>query len=360
MTDDTGPRKTIGIVGGGVMAARLARGLVRGEARYEVVLCPTPWEDGLGEGGTTLMESHAPVGGSVVRAGTLAALSDAHVVLLAWDPMVRDGDTSITNDPNPGRQTNMSALRTRPVLGREILGALPTLLQELDDVAPEAILVTVTEPIDPLTTIVHDLSRRPNARIIGIGTLPDTLHFRALLGRYYGVAPESVYVQVLGAHAIAEVPLWSRVLIGGHHILREELLGKRFDADRMWKLFKDGQARVYRAMQCGDAEVDPNNPCDATAPLHAILCAVEDLTDAILHDERKVLTVSMRLTGTFGLSGICLSLPCVVGADGIDAHIIPHLDDTEEQALHHAAEEVATAVAQLPGNGTEHASLSAK
>lgn len=83
--------------------------------------------------------------------------------------------------------------------------------------------------------------------------------------------------------------------------------------------------------------------------MHAVLRAVDDVVTSILHDQRRVLTVSMRLTGMLGLSGVCLSLPGVVGRAGLDGHIIPHLDDTEREALHDAGEVVAKAVEALPG-----------
>jgi L-lactate dehydrogenase len=284
------------------------------------------------------------VGTGVVRIGRLEDLADARVLLLAWDPVVDDADVDLIGEarcPGAGHAHTLSA---HPVVGRAVHSGLPGLIRDLDAAVPEGVLVMVTEPVDLLTMRVQDLSRRASARVLGTGTLPNSLHVQQLLGRYYRVDPRSVYVHVLGAHVLAEVPLWSQALVGGHPIVRGKVLGRTFDAEEMGAMVAASQVHVYRAMQ-GREDSFAAAECrgEVGGPVHAVVRAVADIVESILYDQRRVLTVSMRLTGTLGLSGMCLSLPGVVGADGLDGHILPHLADPEEQALREAGDLVANA-----------------
>lgn len=309
----------------------------------DVVLVPAPWESAMEAPVHSFFPAHTPVGATTARAGTADDLRKATVVVLAWDPEPEDG--------SPGDRPESTA-------GGLTMASLRTLVRQLDEHAHEAVLVLATEPLDPLTTIVGEASRRPSHRVLGIGTLPDTLCFQTLLAEYYSVDPRSVYVLVLGAHALAEVPLWSQALIGGHHIVREELFGTTFDADRMWDLFHAGEAAVHRVMECEADE--PRSTTDAetedpsrSAAQRAVSCAVRQVVESILRDERRVLPVSALLEGTFGVSGVCLSLPCVVGRHGVEGHTIPHLADDEKEAFVNAAATVREAIRSF---GVEHAS----
>lgn len=324
--------KTVGIIGHGHRALRAAQALLRGEHIATIVLVESPWPSATRAPIHNLLRSHAPAGPTTARTGTLEDLADAAVVVLAWDPMPPTGDPQ-ASPAMPDSPPSLSDLRS--------------LVETLNTQAPDAILVIATGPMDPLTTIVTELSQRPSSRVLGTGTLPNTLHFRTLLADHYRVHPDSVYLLVLGAHGLHGVPVWSQALIGGHRLVREELFGMPFDADRLWHLFHTGEDQVHRAGPPdadGPAASAPSETQGRSRAAHAVACAVRQVVDAVLLDQRQVLPVSTLLEGTFGIDDVCLSLPCVIGKAGVEAHTIPHLADDEEDALNAAAQAVREAL----------------
>ena len=298
-------RRVVGLGGTGHVGVAAAYALFIKGLASELILIDKDTRRAEGEA-MDLMHGQSLVGSMAVRAGTYADLQNAQIVIISAGVAQRPGES------------RLALLNRNTEVFREIMG-------ELDRYAPGAILIVATNPVDILTYVAQRLSQRPAERIIGTGTLLDTARFRALLGQYYGVDPRSVHAYILGEHGDSEVPIWSQVAIGGQRILNRTVLGRPFDPQHMQRIFEEARTAAY-------AIIERKGYTNT-----AIGVVIARLVEAILDDEKSVLPVSVRLEGEYGLRDVCLSIPCVVGLEGIEGRVLPELAPEEQEGLHRSA-----------------------
>ncbi len=299
-------RRVVGLVGTGHVGVAAAYALFIKGLASELILIDKDAHRAEGEA-MDLMHGQSLVGSMTVRAGTYADLQEAQIVIISAGVAQRPGES------------RLALLNRNAEVFREIIG-------ELDRHAPDAILIVATNPVDILTYVAQELSRRPAEHIIGTGTLLDTARFRALLGQYYGVDPRSVHAYILGEHGDSEVAIWSQVAIGGQRILNRTVLGRPFDQERMQQIFEEARRAAY-------AIIERKGYTNT-----AIGVVIARLVEAILDDEKSVLPVSVRLNGEYGIRDVCLSIPCVIGLQGIEGRVLPELASDELEGLRRSAE----------------------
>jgi L-lactate dehydrogenase len=294
-------RRTVGIVGTGNVGIAAAYALFHRRLASDIVLIDKDPRRAEGEA-MDLMHGQSLVGRVSVRAGSYEDLAEAQVVLIAAGAHQRPGET------------RLDLLNRNTEVFREVA-------RELDRHAPGAILVIATNPVDIVTYVMQELSRRPPEQVIGTGTTLDTARFRALLGAHYGVDPRSVHAYILGEHGDSEVPLWSSASIGGLPILDRTVLGRPWDRPVMDALFERVRRAAYEIIERkGYTNL-------------AIGVVLAQIVETILGDQKSVLPVSVRLDGEYGLGGVCLSIPCVVGIGGVEGRVLPGLDPQELAGL---------------------------
>jgi L-lactate dehydrogenase len=188
--------------------------------------------------------------------------------------------------------------------------------------APETILLVATNPVDIMTQVVTHISGLPANKVIGSGTILDTARFRALIGDHIGVAPLSVHAYVLGEHGDSEVLVWSSARVGGVPLFDfADQIGFHF-TDEVKAQIDDGVRRAACRIIEGKG-----------ATYHGIGAGLAQITQAICDDERRVLTVSSLVKRIEGLKEISLSLPRIIGKDGVAEEIRPALSENEREAL---------------------------
>jgi L-lactate dehydrogenase len=192
---------------------------------------------------------------------------------------------------------------------------------------PDGILLIATNPVDVLTQVSQKLSGMPVNRVIGSGTILDTARFRHLLGRHFKVEPRSVHAYIIGEHGDSEVPVWSLANIAGLRLADyAELNGMSHDQAALDDIFRQTRDAAYHIIE------------RKGATYYAVAAGLMRIVEAILRDQRTVLSVSSLINGYYGIENLCLSLPAVVGRNGIDRVLRLHLNDEEETALRHSAE----------------------
>lgn len=298
-------RRTVGIVGTGNVGVAAAYALFHRRLANDLVLLDRDARRAEGEV-MDLMHGQSLVGRVTVRSGTYEDLAEAQVVLIAAGVGQRPGET------------RLDLLNRNADVFREIA-------QALDLHAPGAILVIATNPVDILTWVMQKLSHRPPSRVIGTGTMLDTARFRALLGRHYKVDPRSVHAYILAEHGDSEVPLWSSATIGGQTIQDRTVLGRPWDRAAMDTLFDEVRRAAYEI-------IDRKGYTNL-----AIGVVLAQLVEAILRDQRSVLPVSVRLDGEYGLGDVCLSIPCIVGIEGVEGRVLPEVNAEELAGLQRSA-----------------------
>ena len=189
-------------------------------------------------------------------------------------------------------------------------------------------VVVVTNPVDVLTYVFQRESGLAPSRVIGTGTMLDTTRLRQILGRELEVDPRSVHAQVIGEHGDSEVCVWSGASVGG-----TRLRGwPGWSADREAGVAAEVREAAYQIIE------------RKGATNHAIGLVTADLLRGMLRNERRVLTVSRVQEGAFGLDGVALSLPAIVGAHGVDVILEPELDIGERSGLEESAAVIRTAI----------------
>lgn len=206
--------------------------------------------------------------------------------------------------------------------------------------AEAPILLVASNPVDIMTHVTLKLSGLPPEKVIGSGTILDTARFRAFLGEHLGVSPSSIHAYVLGEHGDSEVLAWSGVKVGGIPIADfAQQIGQDLTEEVIDRI-GDGVCRAaYRIIE------------GKGATYFGIGAGLAHIIQAIRDNGRRILTVSGLTRDVTEFAGTCLSLPRLVGADGIMAEFRPDLSDAEDEDLRNSAVILREAVDELRLDG---------
>jgi L-lactate dehydrogenase len=191
---------------------------------------------------------------------------------------------------------------------------------------PEGIILVATNPVDVLTHTALRVSGLPPARVIGSGTTLDTARFRYLISRHFGVDARSVHAYIIGEHGDSEVPVWSLANIAGMRLAEYcAATGAALDEGARQGIYEQTRDAAYRIIE------------RKGATYYAIGAGLLRIVEAILRDQRTVLTVSSLIEGAYGLSDVSLSLPTVIDRGGVEQVIRLRLADEEQEGLRRSA-----------------------
>ena len=209
------------------------------------------------------------------------------------------------------------------------------LLPRLLEVAPGAVLVIVTNPVDVVTYAALKISGLPRQRVFGTGTMLDSSRLRALIAQRCGVAVQNVHAYTAGEHGESQVPLWTSATVGGVPLLRWE-----DEHPPITVAEKDDLRR--QVVQAGYEVIRGKGYTN-----HAIALATARIIEAVLYDEHQVVPVSSLLTGYAGISDVCLSVPTVVGRAGVVRALPGPLSEDERDGLQHSASTIRAVLDKL-------------
>ena len=245
---------------------------------------------------------------TVIEHGNYPALAGASVVILAAGVGQKPGET------------RLALLARNAAVFREVTARV---LEH----APDAILLVASNPVDVMTQITTRLTGLPPERVIGSGTILDTARFRSLLGGHLGISPRSVHAYVLGEHGDSEVLAWSSARAGSAPLasfaaqVGAPITGHVRDA------IDDGVRNAAYTIIAGKG-----------ATRYGIGAGLSRIVRAIAQDQNAVLSVSIATQDVLGVRDVALSLPRIVGAAGVTAHLMPDLADDEAAALMKSAQ----------------------
>ncbi len=306
----------IGIVGAGFVGSTAAYALVMSGVGRQIVLVDKNAARARAEADDLL---HAvPFAHPLdVLAGEYAQLAGARVVILTAGVNQRPGES------------RLELLARNAAVFREVV---PSVLEHAGD----AVLVVATNPVDVMTHLAARFAGErgvPAGRVFGSGTTLDTARFRALLGRRLGVDAAHVHAYVVGEHGDSEVLTWSVVTVGGipladmaqrHGVPFDEAVRAEIDA---------GVRRAAYQIISGKG-----------ATYSGVGSALARIVDAVLGDRRSVLTVCTPMSSVAGVANVTVSLPRLVGGDGVMETLPLALPAAVEQALARSARVVRDAI----------------
>jgi L-lactate dehydrogenase len=213
------------------------------------------------------------------------------------------------------------------------VGICRELVPRLVEVAPSAIFLFVTNPVDVVTYAALRISGLPRAQVFGTGTVLDSSRLRQLVAQHCAVAVQSVHAYIVGEHGDSEVPLWSSAAIGGVPLLHWS------NSDRL-PLDTAARADIFRRVVRGGYEILAVKGFTN----YAISLATARIIESVLYDEHQVLPVSSLIDDFIGISDVCLSLPSVVNRNGVQHTLPVPLSSGEAGALRRSAAAVRTVV----------------
>jgi L-lactate dehydrogenase len=309
----------IGIVGSGFVGATAAYALIMRGIGREIVLVDVNPARAQAEADDLF---HAvPFAHALdVRAGDYADLAGCRVVIL----------TAGVNQ-QPG-ETRLQLLERNAAVFRAVV---PNVLQH----APETLLLVATNPVDVMTHVTAHYAAPfgvPGQRVLGSGTTLDTARFRALLGRHLGVDPQHIHAYVLGEHGDSEVLAWSAVAVGGiplaEYCHESGIIVDEADRQRI----DEGVRRAAYHIIAGKR-----------ATYYGIGSALARIAQAILGDQRAILSVCTPLPEVAGIRDVTVSVPHLVGGQGILGTLSVPLNAEEQAALTRSAGVIREAITAL-------------
>ena len=243
------------------------------------------------------------IGAVSIRAGDYADLAGAGIVVLAAGVAQKPGESRLAL---LSRNTRIFA----------------DVIAQVQAVAPDAILLVATNPVDIMTAVSTRLSGLDRARVIGSGTILDTARFRVNLGRHLGVSPQSVHAHVLGEHGDSEVLIWSSAECGAMRL-------EAFASQRGCPVTEPLRAEIDGAVRHAAQQIISGKG----ATWFGIGAALARIVRVIVLDQREILTVSSMTDEIAGVENVCLSLPRILGAGGIEETLVPAMTEAEKTAL---------------------------
>lgn len=304
------PRKTskVAIVGAGAVGATMAYAmLMRGTARtvvlYDVNRAKVEAE--------ALDLAH---GIQFTPMSTVQGSDDIEIV--------RDSDVVIFTagaKQKPGQ--------TRLDLAGATISLISTVLPQLVEVAPQAIQLIVTNPVDVVTYAALKVSGLPANQVFGAGTVLDTSRLRYLISRHTGVAVQNVHAYVAGEHGDSQLSLWSSATLGA--VPLQDWTG----IEGRGPLTQEFRDRISDEVKASAATIIAGKG----ATNYAVGLAGSRIVEAILHDEHRVQPVSSLLEDYRGISDVCLSVPTIVGSRGVGERLSVPMSADEIAGLHASA-----------------------
>jgi len=307
----------LGIIGTGNVGNAIAlAAATRGSAR-EIVLVNRTRK--VAEAVATDLRYGIPLGPRIdISDDDYDALNGAGVVLVTSGVNEKTGGATDRSDP----QGRLRLLEKNAAIYRDIVPRIVA-------TAPQAVLVAVTDPPDPLADIARNVAG--HNRVLSTGTFLDSLRFRVHLGAHFGVDPVNVEAQVIGDHGTSQVFLWSSARIAGVPLAR--LLQERRES------LADLRAKVEKDVRYANITIIEGHD----ASQYGIGIVSARIAEMVLHDERSVVPI-----GSYQREfGITLSLPSVVGRSGVTRTLPPDLSAEERNGLQRSAENLRKALERV-------------
>lgn len=212
---------------------------------------------------------------------------------------------------------------------------MKSIVEKVATLAPDSILIIVSNPLDAMCQIALNTSGFPKNRIIGMAGVLDSARFKTFIAWELGVSMEDVQALTLGGHGDTMVPLPRYATVSGipiTQLISEDRINELADRTR------NGGGEVLGYLKAGGAYYAPSS-------------AVVEMVESIIRDKKRILPCSVYLEGEFGLNGVFLGVPVKLGSAGCEDVIQLYLNEEEMSALHDSAAAVRKLIEKLPQLG---------
>lgn len=253
---------------------------------------------------------------TIVYSGGFESVKDADIIIIAAGPSIKPGCSD------------------RLTLAKENTAVINDVMSNIVKFNTQAVIIMISNPLDVTTYLAATKFNLKKGQVFGTGTTLETLRFKYIISNLLKVSAHDVYGYVLGEHGNSSFPAFSTLQVAG------------MDYDCIQDFFKvkinnkEVQENVIKtAYEVNNAKGWTNT---------GIAAGAIRIAKAIVLDEKAILPVSMPLDGEYGEKGVSLSLPCLIGKDGIEKRFTPTLNDTETKLLKHSASCIRSVIDKLP------------
>ena len=308
--------RKIAVIGCGFVGSASAFALMQSGLFSEMVLIDADKDRAEGE---ALDISHGlPLGRPMrIYAGTYDDIKDAAIIVIT---------AGANQKPN---ETRLDLVHKNVEIFKQIIPSI----KEQDC---QGILLIVSNPVDILTDVALKLSGFPENRVLGSGTVLDTSRLKYEIGGYLGVDSRSVHAFMIGEHGDSEIAAWSSANISGVPLRNfYEFKGKQKYEKAAENIVNTVRNSAYEIIQ------------KKKATYYGIAMSVRRICEAIVRDEKSIMPVSAPMHGVYGLEDTVLSMPSIIGKNGVEGHIPIELNIEEMQALHASAQTLKNVIADL-------------
>ena len=291
--------RKITIIGAGQVGSTVAYALTLKQLASEIVIIDIVKEKAMGEA-MDIRQGTPFIGPVNVRDGDYEDAKGSDIVIFTSGVGRKPGQSRLDLT-----QTNVNIAKT----------VIPTITKA----CPDALYVIVANPVDILTYQFIKTSGIPASRIFGTGTMLDTARFRARIAETYKVCQENVHGYVFGEHGDSSFVPWSLANIGSIPV---DSFASSYTGENVLPSFDKNDVEDYIRKSTN----------------YGIGVTTATLVEALNYSTDSVLTISSMLNGEYGISDVCLSIPTIVGCNGIKGHVATPLTDAEVASLKHSAE----------------------
>jgi len=241
--------------------------------------------------------------------------------------------TGVTNDYSLAKGSEIvivtAGIPRKPGMSRDDLlstnaGIMKSVIKEIATVAPDAILIIVSNPLDAMCHVAFDTSGFDKKRVIGMAGVLDSARFRAFIAMELNVSVENTHAFVLGAHGDTMVPLPRYSTVAGIPIT-ELISAERIEA--IIERTRNGGGEIVGLLKTGSA-------------FYAPASAATEMAEAILKDKKKILPCVTYLQGEYGIHNLFIGVPVKLGSTGAEEIVEIKLTDEENEALQRSAQAV--------------------
>ena len=231
---------------------------------------------------------------------------------------------------------NQKPDETRLDLVHKNVGIFKSIIPEIASRDFKGILLIVANPVDILTAVAQKLSGLPENRVIGSGTVLDTGRLKTRLSDHLGVDSRSIHAFIVGEHGDSEIAAFSSANVSGIPLNDFCEMRGHYSHDESEKnIAEEVKNAAYEIIQ------------RKRATYFGVAMAVKRICECIVRDEKSILPVSTMMNGEQGIDGVVLSMPCIVGSDGIEKQVPIKLDEDELKRLRESAEMLKGIISEL-------------
>lgn len=309
-------KSKVAIIGSGFVGASTAFSMALNQTVNEMVLIDVVKEKAIGEA-MDINHGLSFMGQMSVYAGDYSDIVDCDVIVITAGANRKPGETRLD-------------------LAKKNVAIAKEMTTNIMKYYNHGVILVVANPVDILTYMIQKWSGLPNGKVMGTGTVLDSIRFRYLLSEKLNVDVKNIHGYIIGEHGDSQLPAWSATHIAGKSI-------NEYCKDPDSGFTEADKAIIYEEVKKAGATIIKNKG----ATYYAIAVTVNNIIETLLKNQNTIRTVGSVINGLYGINDVALSLPSIVNSEGVQQVLELNLTPDEEAALRYSADQIKSVLEQV-------------